>query len=289
MKVLAKQAMKSSAESRGVSWDKHVQAMYSNKEVLALKEEFERSAVQYPDYYLKPFHAYDEGNLNWLAAFEVEPATYAMAIRTFKNEKSLTPEQAATKLRTGVTDSIKAYYKQHSLAAPNTIIDMGCSTGISTRWLAKEYPNADITGMDLSPHFLAVAEWEERRNPTSPKRIKYVRGLAEATGLPAASVDMLVFNFVIHECPQAAITDFITEGRRVVRPGGTLIFVDNNPKSKTIQNLPPPIFTLMKSTEPHSDEYYSFDVEAAMRAAGFREVVTTEADHRHRVVLGVAA
>jgi hypothetical protein len=32
-------------------------------------------------------------------------------------------------------------------------------------------------------------------------------------------------------------------------------------RSKVIQNLPPVIFTLMKSTEPHSDVYYTFDVE----------------------------
>jgi hypothetical protein len=44
----------------------------------------------------------------------------------------------------------------------------------------------------------------------------------------------------------------------------------------------------MKSTEPWSDEYYSYDLEAAMRGAGFGDVLTTEADHRHRVVCGVA-
>jgi hypothetical protein len=59
-------------------------------------------------------------------------------------------------------------------------------------------------------------------------------------------------------------------------------------RSKTIQNLPPVIFSLMKSTEPWSDEYYSFDLEEGMRAAGFQDVLTTEADHRHRVVCGVA-
>ena len=39
--------------------------------------------VTYPEYYLKPFHAYSEGNLNWLAAFEAESATYSMALRVW--------------------------------------------------------------------------------------------------------------------------------------------------------------------------------------------------------------
>lgn len=60
-------------------------------------------------------------------------------------------------------------------------------------------------------------------------------------------------------------------------------------RSKTIQNLPPVIFSLMKSTEPWSDEYYSYDLEEAMREAGFQDVLTTEGDHRHRVVCGLRA
>lgn len=60
-------------------------------------------------------------------------------------------------------------------------------------------------------------------------------------------------------------------------------------RSKTIQNLPPVLFTLMKSTEPWSDEYYSFDLEAALREGGFSQVITTEADHRHRTVFGISA
>lgn len=29
------------------------------------------TSVQYPEYYTQPFHAYDEGNLCWEAAFQV--------------------------------------------------------------------------------------------------------------------------------------------------------------------------------------------------------------------------
>ena len=54
-----------------------------------------------------------------------------------------------------------------------------------------------------------------------------------------------------------------------------------------MQNLPPALFTLMKSTEPWSDEYYAFDLEGAMREGGFAHVETAEADHRHRAVLGL--
>jgi len=40
------------------------------------------------------------------AAYEVEPASYAMALRTFKTE-TLTGEQAMLKLRKGINDEIQ--------------------------------------------------------------------------------------------------------------------------------------------------------------------------------------
>eukprot|EP00882_Tetradesmus_deserticola_P019724 GHRQ01021254.1.p1 GENE.GHRQ01021254.1~~GHRQ01021254.1.p1 ORF type:complete len:107 (+),score=39.21 GHRQ01021254.1:206-526(+) len=58
--------------------------------------------------------------------------------------------------------TLQAYHSKHGLAAPCSILDVGCSTGISSRWYRRAYPAADITGLDLSPYFLAVAELEER-------------------------------------------------------------------------------------------------------------------------------
>jgi hypothetical protein len=57
-----------------------------------------------------------------------------------------------------------------------------------------------------------------------------------------------------------------------MRSGGTIAIVDNNPKSKIIQNLPAPVFAMMKSTEPFSDQYYTFDIEAHLRDLGFKNV-----------------
>lgn len=62
--------------------------------------------------------------------------------------------------------------------------------------------------------------------------------------------------------------------------------VDNNPQSPVIQNLSPVLFTLMKSTEPWSDDYYTFDVEAALENSGFEHVVTVASDPRHRTIIG---
>jgi hypothetical protein len=55
--VFAKQAMKNSAESRGISWDRHVQQLMQRRELEAIKSELEKKDVSYPSYYLQPFHA----------------------------------------------------------------------------------------------------------------------------------------------------------------------------------------------------------------------------------------
>ena len=63
--------------------------------------------------------------------------------------------------------------------------------------------------------------------------------------------------------------------------------MDNNPKSAVIQNLPPVLFTLMKSTEPWSDEYYQLDVETTLQEIGFDYQTTVATDPRHRTIIAI--
>lgn len=60
------------AEKIGVSWEGMVEEYKRHSE--ALQGDYEavyRERVMTPDYYVKPFHAYKEGNLCWEAAMEV--------------------------------------------------------------------------------------------------------------------------------------------------------------------------------------------------------------------------
>jgi ubiquinone/menaquinone biosynthesis C-methylase UbiE len=332
MKVGARSAMKSTAERQGVPWVRHVDSLLSGnattvQRLESIKNELESSSniTTYPWYYTQPFHGYDEGNMNWLAAAEVEPATDVMALRVWKKEKELGPLEAQARLRCSIQEAMQTMIDTHNLSKPNQILDIGCSVGVSSRWLAAFWPSASVTGLDLSPHFLAVAELRERQReegslgdevgnglvtPGSAlhngeqrwvqmegvmegakrrQRIRYIHGNMEQTGLPDNSFDLISIQFVIHECPEEIINNVIKECKRLLRPGGLVAFCDNNPASKVIQGLPPVLFTLMKSTEPHSDSYYSTDVEKLMRDAGFEGVNTVEVDPRHRAVLGYVA
>ena len=302
MKVAAKGVLKGSAERAGVAWDGTARALAATDELYEIKAELEDPAITYPAYYTQPFHAYDEGNLAWEPAREVEAATAAMGLRTFKDDApALTPLAAQAKLRAGIQDAIAAFVDETGARPVVDILDVGCSAGVSSRALADAYPAATVTGLDLSPFFLAVAELRERQLergqpdvgplavrgaiPRRP-RVRYVHANAEAVPAPPSTYDLVASVFVMHELRPAAIDGVVAEAARVLRPGGVLALADNDPRSATIQNLPPALFTLMKSTEPWSDEYYCHDVEASLRGAGFEEVRTVAADHRHRVVLG---
>jgi ubiquinone/menaquinone biosynthesis C-methylase UbiE len=349
MRVLAKGAMRRSAREKGVDWQAHCDALSAREESVLkpLAREFaERSGLgmgpyeddqqgnttasksPYPDYYCVPFHSYTRGNLEWEAAREVEPASLAIAMRTFASDAPPSSDAQATaqfaekamaRMRGQITGAVREYIcERQKLPPPKRILDVGCSTGISTRWLGKEFEEdseggklESLIGLDLSPYFLAVAEDEERRRwgeggsssgndsnsailglraaPKTRTRPTFVHGLAESTPFADSSFDLVAYNFVAHECPGKAIDAFCAEAKRLLVPGkGVLVFSDNDPQSATIQNLPPAIFTLMKSTEPWSDEYYSFSLEGALRKAGFKDVVKVASDHRHRVVMGVA-
>ena len=54
---------------------------------------------------------------------------------------------------------------------------------------------------------------------------------AEATGLEGGSIDLISLEFVCHELPQAATRAVLQEAARLLRPGGVLVMVDQDPSS----------------------------------------------------------
>jgi len=279
MKRQARQVLIKTAEKNGIPW-RQTRADYEASDIAQRLEAIQNPAVVYPDYYQVPFHAYDAGNLCWQAAFEAESATYSMALRVWP-EETLTWQAAQDRLRHSFHQVLADYLTQPVHAA----LDIGCSVGISTQtlhhFLQQRSPNVQTTGLDLSAYMLTVAQARD------PQReiVRWLHAPAEETGLPSASFDLVSMQFVTHELPRTASRAIFQEALRLLRPGGTLAIADNNPKSPVIQNLPPVIFTLMKSTEPWSDDYYTFDIEAALADIGYQCITTAETDPRHRAIL----
>ena len=117
-------------------------------------------ALTYPDYYLRPFHAYDQGNMGWEAAMEVEVAAHAVHAKIWQDAGA----KGDGMLRQSYHDVLQ---KQIAIA-PQAILDIGCSVGMSTFALQNIYPQAQITGLDLSPYFLAIAQYQSFKSRACP-------------------------------------------------------------------------------------------------------------------------
>jgi ubiquinone/menaquinone biosynthesis C-methylase UbiE len=162
---------------------------------------------------------------------------------------------------------------------PQTVLDLGCSVGLSTIALQAIYPNAQITGLDLSPYFLTVSQ---HRNQLTHPSIQWVHAAAEKTPFADRSFDLVSTFLMCHELPQSATKAILQEAQRLLTPGGYLTIMDMNPRSEAFLKLPPYVFTLLKSTEPYLDDYFTLDLEEAIAEAGFEAPKVFCNSPRHR-------
>lgn len=279
LKLGARQVFISTAEKNNIPWREMTKEILES-EVYKELDSIQNQSLVYPDYYLNPFHAYDEGNLTWLAAAEAEAATKSMVRRAIPTASSV--EEATQIMRGNWLNAIEQHHLQHSQTSMiGDILDIGCSVGVSSRFLADKFPMANVIGLDMSPYFLAVAQHKEKSGTPRKNPIKWIHANGEDTGLPSKSFDLVSISYVFHECPARAIVNVVKEAFRLLRPGGTFAMTDNSPKSKVLQELSPVLFTLMKSTEPFLDEYYLTDMDETLREAGFVNIKSILTDPRH--------
>lgn len=273
----ARQMMIKRAESLGVDWTQQV-ARLQSRDWQADLAAVQNPSLVYPDYYLRPFHAYEEGNLGWQPAMEVEVAAYAVHARIWPEAGA----QGDARLR----QSYHTVLKSQISSEPNDILDLGCSVGMSTTALQTLYPHAKITGLDLSPYFLAIAHYQSQLQEASAQPAPtWVHAPAEATGLPDQSFDLVSACLLFHELPRTAAVKIFQEARRLLRPGGYFSIMDMNPTSEVYTKMPPYVLTLLKSTEPYLDDYLTFDIEQTIAAAGFTQPTVTCNSSRHRTLV----
>ena len=81
---------------------------------------------------------------------------------------------------------------------PRTVLDVGCGTGECTFQLAKEYPKAEILGVELNlDHVRRATE----RCREFGARVKIVQGDAFALDVPAQSMDLVVCRHLLQSIP----------------------------------------------------------------------------------------
>ena len=138
--------------------------------------------------------------------------------------------RAAYRRWAGVYDAVfggvSAFGRRRAVEAVNAlpgtrVLEVGVGTGLALPHYSR---TKRITGIDLSKEMLAFA-----RNRVRDRGLAHVESLlevdAEATGFNEGSFDVAVAMFVASVVPNPRL--LLAEMRRVVRPGGHLLFVNH--------------------------------------------------------------
>lgn len=267
------------AEKKGVAWKELVEKNKKDFYILDLRKELiENRTIVYPDYYLKPFHGYKEGNLEWNAAIEGEAATCSISCTYWENTKATESEKW---LRNNITENIKAYAGNTKI---DSIVDFGCSVGVSTQYLYNAFYPKTMVGIDLSPYFLSVAQHvsDKRYQP-----IDFIHGNIEDTHLPSNHYDMVSCIFVVHEVPKRVVENILQEAYRILKKTGIVVIVDLD-SQKVSEKFGKNKFRkwAFDVTEPHISSYYQADIKDTMKKIGYVNVQTKENDPMNSVWLG---
>lgn len=110
---------------------------------------------------------------------------------------------------------------------PRRVLDLGAGTGWCTRALAERYPKAAVVALDLAPGMLCRARgrfsaWTRRFG-----RHGFVCGDAERLPFADDSFDLIFSSLTLQWCTDPDGT--FAELRRVLRPGGLLMFTTLGP------------------------------------------------------------
>ncbi|MAI91267.1 class I SAM-dependent methyltransferase [Ponticaulis sp.] len=150
------------------------------------------------------------------------------------------------------------------------IIDLGCSTGHFTRALQETYPDAEITGVDLS---LKTIQQAQRLGNANGWSWKLYQRPAEDTGFEAESFDLAGSYILLHEIPAHTIKQLFKEAFRLLKPGGDMIMSDVTRYSDLDKLAVWRADAGAKyGGEPHWRESASLDLAEIAREAGFVDV-----------------
>jgi len=314
----AKEKMIKRAGDLGVDWQREVESLRCATDWEKALADATDDAVlaSTPAYYKTSFHAYPEGNLGWPPAHEVEVAAVAVHAVTFSDDGKTLDANGDEMLRRGYHDA--QALGMDAIGGPDvransirTIVDVGCSSGLSTRELVRAFPDATrVVGIDLSPHFIAVARHAlaTRRDGDPPgwgvgigvdvdgdggddhggNKVSFAHAAGERLPFEDGSVDLVSSCLVFHELPSDAAAAVIADAFRALRPGGYFTMMDMDPTAPAFERIANNVFafTAFKSTEPYLEQYASLDVQDVVRAAGFEaRVETLPSSPRHRTIV----
>jgi len=162
--------------------------------------------------------------------------------------------------------------------APARVLDVGCGPGSGATALRERFREAEIVALDLALPMLDIVR--KRRIEAAPAStrqehadLRLVCADAQALPLADASIDLVHSSLCLQWCEDPGLA--IDEFRRVLRPGGLLLFSTFGPD--TLKELRA-AFAAVDGT-PHVSRFVDMhDIGDALLATGFRDPVLERED-----------
>ncbi len=212
-----------------------------------------------PRYYLQNFHFQTDGWLSDRSAelYDTQVETLFSGLADTMRRRALPP----------LADALRGRVRR------SHVLDIACGTGRFLGEVKRNWPRLKVTGLDLSPHYLA----EAGRHLAPWSRVELLEGKAEAIPLASGSVDAATAIFLFHELPRKVRAAVAAEIARVLKPGGAFVLVDSLQKGDR-PALDPLIEAFPRLFhEPYYADYATSDLEALFGAAGLRLRATERA------------
>jgi ubiquinone/menaquinone biosynthesis C-methylase UbiE len=150
-------------------------------------------------------------------------------------------------------------------------LDVAAGTGRFLNEVKHNWPRLPVVALDLSADYLT----EARRNLRRWSAVETIEANAEEIPLPSKSIDIASCIFLFHELPPKIRPRIAAEIARVLKPGGTFVFIDSiqqsdNVKFDALTEMFPTVFH-----EPYYSSYAKEDLRRLFGGIGF-ELVSSE-------------
>jgi SAM-dependent methyltransferase len=128
-------------------------------------------------------------------------------------------------------DTLVAYLREkHPQFRPARVLDMGCAIGNSTLVWARDFPKAEVHGIDVGAPVLRYAH---ARAQALGVPAHFSQQNAEHTSFQAGSFDLVISHIMLHETSKSALVNVLRECHRLLRPGGLMLHLEI-PRGKTV-------------------------------------------------------
>ncbi|WP_083682751.1 class I SAM-dependent methyltransferase [Paenibacillus sp. FSL A5-0031] len=103
------------------------------------------------------------------------------------------------------------------------VLDLGCGTGTLTLLLKQAYPKAEVTGLDIDPNVLRIAE---KKAENIGIDIKFNQGMSFELPYPDHSFDRVITSLMFHHLTLENKLRTLNEAFRILKPQGELHIAD---------------------------------------------------------------